>query len=268
MAALSAKAREEEAAARDTDKALCRATLYDVLRTGFRPPTEETVERLILAPGASVVEEAARAVNPHLLGALPAAAAGVSVEELSASFQRVFGHAVQGGVCPYETEYGDGGIFQQPRELGDIAGFYRAFGVTVNPLEHERADHVSCECEFLLLLTLKEAFALEHGDEEMLRETRKGQRLFLRDHLGRFGLAFGKKLARQERGKFYGLLGELCARFLADECARVGVPAGPETLRLRPAAAAEEEVPMLCDKGAECPAAPGGPGPHGDISSR
>jgi TorA maturation chaperone TorD len=29
-------------------------------------------------------------------------------------------------------------------------GFYNAFGLTLKPGKRERADHISCECEFLM----------------------------------------------------------------------------------------------------------------------
>jgi TorA maturation chaperone TorD len=142
--------------------------------------------------------------------------------------------------------------------MGDLAGFYRAFGLTLNPTEHERLDHVSCECEFMCFLALKEAYAIEHDDVAMLEETRKASRLFLRDHLARFGPAFARKLAHEDRGSFYGALDNLCLAFMSCECERVGVMPGPVELSLRPAD--DDRVPMACGSGTECAAMPGGCG--------
>ena len=50
------------------------------------------------------------------------------------------------------------------QELADVAAFLRAFGVKERPESHERIDHVAMECEFLSLLSVKEAWALEHED--------------------------------------------------------------------------------------------------------
>ncbi len=58
-----------------------------------------------------------------------AGAAGATV--LMASYRALFGHAVRGPIPPYETEYGNEALFQQPQEMGDLMGFYRAFGLTV-----------------------------------------------------------------------------------------------------------------------------------------
>ena len=130
-------------------------------------------------------------------------------------------------------------------------GFYRAFGLTMNVEEHERPDHVSCECEFLSFLALKEAYAIERDDAAMLEETRKAERLFMRDHLGRFLPAFTKKLSREATDGLYDALARLAWGFIAADCARFGVPQGPENLTLRPAD--DERVPMACGSG-DCPA--------------
>ena len=245
----------------EIDVTLCRATLYGALALGFRSPSEETITRLVSEDGAAALSDAAAVLDPNrdlgLDSAAQALAAGekVSVAELSASYLRLFGHTARGPVAPYETEYGAEALFQQPQEMGDLAGFYLAFGLTLNPAEHERPDHVSCECEFLSFLALKEAYALESGDVPMLEEVRKAARLFLRDHLGRFVHAFARKLITEGQGGFYHALGELCLRFVTAECARLGVALGPQNLSLRPAN--DDRVPMACGNGTECTAMPG-----------
>jgi TorA maturation chaperone TorD len=128
--------------------------------------------------------------------------------------------------------------------MSDLNAFFRAFGLLLRPDAHERPDHIACECEFLLVLARKEAYALEVGDAAMLEGTQQGSRLFLRDHLGRWAPGFGMKLARDAAGEFYGRLGALTAAFVAGECRRVGVPAGPELLRLR--SPEPPEAPMAC----------------------
>ncbi|MFQ5682217.1 MAG: molecular chaperone [Candidatus Binatia bacterium] len=246
----------KEQEVREGDLALCRATLYSALALGFRPPTEETLTRLASTEGATVLAGAAALLDGQHQVTLTSAAEDLSkikktsVSELEVSFWRLFGHTVRGQVPLYETEYGVDSLFQQPQELADLLGFYHAFGLALDPKEHERADHVSCELEFLSFLALKEVYGLEQRDDPMLEETRKAARTFLRDHLGRFAPAFTRKLSREDREGFYGALGELCARFVIEDCTRLSVSVGPESLGLRPAA--EDQVPMACDNGAEC----------------
>ena len=244
----------------DIDVALCRATLYSALALGFRPPTEETRARLTSKEAVAALAEAAALLDAsggaRLFSAVKglAAAEEKSLQDLVASHHRLFGHTARGDVPPYETEYGAEALFQQPHEMGDLMGFYRALGLTLNAQERERADHVSCECEFLCFLALKEAYALEHADAPMAEETRKAERLFLRDHLARFLPAFAKKLSREDTNGLYGALGRVGYDFIAFECARFGVALGPENLTLRPAD--DERVPMACGSG-ECPVMPG-----------
>lgn len=242
----------------EIDAALSRAVLYSALALGFRPPEEETITRLCSKDGSAALAEAAALLDPDQESGLAAACLGLtahaSLLTVMASHRRLFGHTARSGVPPYETEYGAEALFQQPQELGDLHGFYNAFGLALNRAEHERADHVSCECEFLAFLALKEAYALGRDDAAMLEETRKAERLFLRDHLARFLPAFANKLAREDQGGFYHALGELARHLIARECARWNVPLGPGTLSLRPAT--DDRVPMACGSDS-CPAMPG-----------
>jgi len=247
--------------------AFCRATLYSALALGFRPPTEETIARLATPQNAASLGEAAAILDSDgrlgLISLVQAVAregaAGATV--LMASYRALFGHAVRGPVPPYETEYGNEALFQQPQEMSDLMGFYRAFGLTVKVDEHERCDHMSCECEFLSFLALKEAYALEHSDPAMVEDSRKATRLFLRDHLGRFLPAFAGKLQREDRTGFYGMLVKLCLAFIEMESNRFDVPRGAATLGLRPAD--DDRIPMACGSGAECAVLPGACTPEG-----
>jgi DMSO reductase family type II enzyme chaperone len=245
----------------ELELAFCRATLYSALALGFRPPTEETVARLTTPQNAAALGEAAAIVDRDgklglvsLVEAVAHAGAG-GATVLMASYRALFGHAVRGPVPPYETEYGNEALFQQPQELGDLMGFYHAFGLQLKKVQHERPDHISCECEFLMFLALKEAYALEHNNREMLAETRKAEKLFLRDHLARFFPTFAAKLNREDRSGFYGKLAEFGLRLVMAECARLRVSAGVASLGLRPAD--DNRVPMACGSGTDCAAMPG-----------
>lgn len=226
------------------DLALCRSLVYEALALGFCPPDREVAERLASPAGCVALAEAAFLIAPELGGQVRELARDArEVEELPRHFLLLFGHTSRGPVAPYETEYGTDALFLQPQEMADIAGFFRAFGLELDRAQHQRVDHVACECEFLAFLCRKEAYALEQADEDMLEQTCKAQRLFLKDHLGRFGPAVGHRLARADEG-FYGALGKLCAAFLEGECLRLGLPVGPAHLELR--SPEPDEVPMAC----------------------
>ncbi len=235
------------------DLALCRSALYEALALGFRPPTREALARLVAHDGAAALAAAARVLDDEGGSALAQTVLRLArpsgLEALTTAFQRLFGHTARGAVPPYETEYGTDSLFQPIHEMSDLAAFYRAFGLTLRPEAHERPDHVSCECEFLAFLSCKEAYAIERGDPDMLEATKRAIRRFLGDHVGRWAPGFGRMLAREDAGGFYGDLGRLCAEVVTRECARVGVTSGPDLLRLR--STTLPEPPAACGVPAE-----------------
>src|SRR3989338_7206319 len=86
----------------DVDLALCRATLYGALALGFRPPSQETIARLISENGAAALSDAAAALDPDHDPRLRSAARNLAVgkkasgAELSASYLRLFCHTARG----------------------------------------------------------------------------------------------------------------------------------------------------------------------------
>ena len=227
------------------DLALCRASLYEALSLGFCGPTAETVHRLGSPAGILALADAGVYVDSALGDLISGLGGnGTNLESLGTNHRILFGHTVRGAVPPYETEYGVDGLFLQPQEMSDIGGFMQAFGLEINPQGHQRIDHISCECELLSFLCHKEAYALERNEDLMLEETRRAQQLFLKDHLGRFGPAFGRRVFREDPDGFYGTMGELCAEFIEGECRRMSIPVGPDDLQLR--SALPDNVPMAC----------------------
>lgn len=230
--------------------ALCRSALWEALALGFRAPTAETVARLASPEGARALADVAAALDTVAgTGIEPFALAlavepAPTVDTLALAYGQLFGHTARGTVSPYETEYGEDSLWAPQREMSDLGAFFRAFGLRVDTAAHERPDHVACECEFLLVLARKEAYAVAHGDTPMQEATARTARLFLRDHLGRWAPAFGAALVRTSPEGFYGALGQLLGTFTAVECARAGVPAGPVFLRLR--SAEPDETPAAC----------------------
>lgn len=239
----------------ETDLALCRSAIYEALALGFRPPSAETVERLIdeeqnsalMQIAAMLAVSGSNGKSTNIAFRVRQLGQCSELEALEKAHHYLFGFTAHPKVPPYETEYGEETLFQQPQELGDLAGFYSAFGLKVNTFE--RVDHLSCECEFLAFLTRKEAYALEQNDPEMLEATRRAQRLFIKDHLGRFVPAFVKMLRRENLDGFYGRLGNLCHEFARLECARFNIPLGSELMRLRPIEWMEEA--FTCGSGEE-----------------
>ena len=242
------------------DAALARATLFSALALGFRPPTAETLERLGSEAARRACRGAARLLEGAGGGPLVRAAdafveaTAANPEGLDQEFTRLFGHTARGVVCPFETEYGIEGVFQQPQHLADAAGYYAAFGLEVPGGADGRIDHVGCECEFLDFLCRKEAYGLAAGDAEMVEVTALAYKSFLREHLGRFGRAFATQLVTADADGAYGRLGALLGALLALEAARLAIPVGQAVLALR--SAEDDLVPMACGR----PEGDGAPG--------
>jgi DMSO reductase family type II enzyme chaperone len=237
------------------DLALCRSALYEALALGFRPPAADTVARLATPAGAAGLAAAAelldRDAGPPALAPRVRRLAATDTRALAATYQDLFGHVVRGAAPAYETEYGADDLFRQPQELADLGGFYAAFGLALAAHAAERADHVACECEFLMFLARKEAAALERADAATAREAARAARLFLRDHVGRFVPSLCERIRRAGAGGFYDALADLAEAFVARDCARLGVEAGAPSLQLR--SAVEDRVPMACGT---CPLGP------------
>jgi DMSO reductase family type II enzyme chaperone len=219
----------------EVDLALCRAALYSALALAFRRPSVETIERLIHADAVEALVEAARFLDEASLAPVVQRLSDgeTDLTALDAQYRHLFGHTARCKVPPYETEYGDDDLFQQPQELSDLAGFMNAFGLTVRPDAHERVDHVSCECEFLAFLAWKEAYARSTENAEMCDATKRAAALFLRDHLGRFAPAFSQRLMHEDARSFYARAASFLEALVRSDCQRLGVEPGPQNLRLR-----------------------------------
>jgi putative dimethyl sulfoxide reductase chaperone len=248
------------------DDALARAVVYRALSLGLQTPTTGRLREI----GADDGFTAVTAALEHLWrkgddSGLTRAAARLAVltphdlEATTARFVQLFGHTARGLVSTCETEYGPDNLFHQPQQLADIAGYYLAFGLTPAVATEARVDHIACELEFMDFLNRKQAVwlaggAIEDGgrppggqsdaDEETIEATLAAERTFLRDHLGRFGRAFATRVMAEDPDGYFGTLAQVLLAFITDECARVGVNAGPVDLAVRPEVA--DDTPMAC----------------------
>ena len=133
-------------------------------------------------------------------------------------YEAVFGYCASKSCPPYETEYcAQKDIHFRSQQMADIAGFYRAFGLTPSSKVHDRLDHVSLEAEFMAILITRQLHALDQklGDEAV-EVCYEAQRMFFRDHLGWWLPAFGVRLMNEASG-FYKILGQLICAFMPAE---------------------------------------------------
>jgi DMSO reductase family type II enzyme chaperone len=217
------------------EEALCRAAVYRALSIGLSMPSAERLEQITSSDARLALAEAWPGSS---ITAWIGTWNDLTLDNWRTDHARLFGHTARGTACPYESEYGIQGLFSQPRQLASIMGFYHAFGLEISGGERERADHVSCELEFLEFLSRREAAGVQ------CEETRNAMRLFLREHTARFGFAFARLLKDNSGGGFYGALGAVLEEFLSLECRRLEIEPGLPLLPLRPAE--EADVPIAC----------------------
>lgn len=149
-------------------------------------------------------------------------------ESLAPAYSRLF--IGQDAVVLHETAYGDGGrVAGKPAELADISGFYLAFGFDLKAGERELPDHLGTELEFLSLLLVKQAYALEQGWSDKYEIARDATQSFLRDHLGRWIGAVRDSVAARGDEPGYRALFEAAAGAVARECAAFGAVPTPLT---------------------------------------
>lgn len=181
----------------EIDRSLARAEAYRVLASLLHDPDDPAGSPV---PDLSALRSACRALavplDPMRWRALVRLA---DRDARAAEHRHAFGHVVAHGCPPYETEYGRRHLFGQSQELGDLQGFYAAFGF--RPRQRaERPDHVTTELEFLMLLELKGATARATGETERVAVCRTATARFLEDHPGRWLAALAGRVAARAPG--------------------------------------------------------------------
>jgi len=202
------------------EQTLQRAAVYDLLARALAYPAAATFASL---------QETAGAAAPLLAGT-PAAdllrlVEGADREDLEASHIRVFTLSCSPDCPTFETAFLANDPAQQTARMADIAGFYRAFGV--DPATPGfRPDDISVELEFMAYLCRKGVHAAEHLGAPRVGQVRRAERMFLREHLGRWGAPLGRRIAHRATAEpFYFAAGEALADWLDADCSRLGTGA-------------------------------------------
>ena len=116
-------------------------------------------------------------------------------------YDELFGLVLSKECPPYETEYCPQTFsVYRSQEIGDIAGFYRAFGLEPSRDPPERHDHIALELDFLAWLIGKEIRAVKKDEVDHATVCRDAQKRFFRDHLGWWASAFAFALRKKVDG--------------------------------------------------------------------
>lgn len=234
-----------------SEETLARSALYRLLSQVFSYPTPRTVRELRRQDLPLALASSFRLPDPlgQAVQELADALRGVPIRALESQFTGLFTHVHSADCPPYETDFTTHDVFRQSRELADLGGFYRAFGVEPSRAQPERLDHVAVELEFLHLLSYKEAWALARGEEEQAALCREAQASFLVGHVLPWVPEFARRVAALAPGTPYGAAARLVTAFLAAEAGRLGIEVQREPVQARPDSVglALDEAPALCE---------------------
>lgn len=139
--------------------------------------------------------------------------------DLQAEHRRVFSNVITLDCPPYETLFGNDHVFAQSQVMGDIAGFYRAFGVELSKDIHERLDHLSVEFEFMHFLAYKESYSRCHDGADKTQIVLDAQKKFVKNHIGRWVPLFCRMLVKKAASGLYQHVADLMAEWMDFEVA-------------------------------------------------
>lgn len=145
------------------------------------------------------------------------------LSDLQAEHRRVFSNVITLDCPPYETLFGNDHVFAQSQVMGDIAGFYRAFGVELSKDIHERLDHLSVEFEFMHFLAYKESYSRCHDGADKTQIVLDAQKKFVKNHIGRWVPLFCRMLVKKADSGLYKHVADLMAEWMDFETAFLGV---------------------------------------------
>jgi len=141
------------------------------------------------------------------------------LSDLQAEHRRVFSNVITLDCPPYETLFGNDHVFAQSQVMGDIAGFYRAFGVELSKDIHERLDHLSVEFEFMHFLAYKESYSRCHDGADKTQIVLDAQKKFVKNHIGRWVPLFCRMLVKKAASGLYQHVADMMAEWMDFEVA-------------------------------------------------
>jgi len=151
------------------------------------------------------------------------------LSDLQSEHRRVFSNVITLDCPPYETLFGNDHVFAQSHVMGDISGFYKAFGVELSKDIHERLDHLSVEFEFMHFLAYKESYSRCHDGAEKTQIVVDAQKKFVKNHIGRWVPLFCCMLAKKADSGLFKLVADMTGDWMEFETVFLGVAPQPYT---------------------------------------
>lgn len=225
----------EEEMFKAAEMAFHRSKVYKLFSYAFSYPDAELYEFI---KGGEFSDEIKKAIQgrqgirlPALLSLAERACNSLTLEELQDKYTRLFERPAEKSLL-HEASYID---FPQD-EMADIAGFYRAFGVTFD----ERPDHLGVELEFMYLITAKESKAALEGNLDNFDLCVDAEKKFLSAHTGRWVSSLTENIT-DRNSPTYQYLAEALKEWISMEASYLGIKLRPVSQPVQP-----ETDDMIC----------------------
>ncbi|MAG36402.1 MAG: hypothetical protein CL878_09180 [Dehalococcoidia bacterium] len=212
----------------DMDEArpvMARASIYGLSALAFTYPEDQTVDDI--RDGVSTLAEALGLAGSRPETVETGLAFGEAVQATPPSvIRRNYNEFFVGRKqCRLDESEYDESIFNRQQRLADAAGFYRAFGFELAGDAYQRADFVGTELEFMHVVLIKHAYALEQGWDDQAEACKDAEGKFLSEHLEWWIPAMCEKLRGASTCAFYRSLSHFLESFIRSEASEYPQPA-------------------------------------------
>jgi TorA maturation chaperone TorD len=210
---------------RDVEAILARAELYGVCAHAFDAPGNRGIED-IREDGAFVtyavdlldLDEQAASTGREFADA----ATTTQPEDVTRNYSELFTTRQQ---CKLDEAEYDKAVFNRYQRMADVGGFYRAFGFEPSGDAHQRPDFIGLELEFMQLLLIKLAYAMEQGWDDKVEACRDAEKEFMKEHLAWWVPAMCENLRGASTCAYFKQLSDFLEAFIASEASRQLQPA-------------------------------------------
>ena len=201
-----------------------RAQTYGMLARLFREEVDDKIigelqkMKFPTATGSADVDEGYRMLYDYLKGAWVD-----STTELAIDYVRTFiGHGVNGysAAYPFESVYTSERRLLMQEARAEVLATLRENNLKRGEW-NEGEDHIALELEFMQILSLRTAEALDKGDEDEAARQLSIQRDFMHDHLLNWMPMLVGDMLKFSKTKFYQGLGKLALGYVESDFAIV-----------------------------------------------
>lgn len=204
---------------------LARANVYGIIASAFAYPEDDVLQGVRESVGE--LKEALKAIGAKAESfekatAFATAVADAQAQMVQSDYNQLFVGKQQ---CSLDESEYDKAIFYRYQRMADIAGFYRAFGFENSTDSYQRPDYVGTELEFMQLLLLKHAYAIEQGWEDESQICENAESKFVHEHLEWWVPSMCEKLRGASSCAFYKSLSNFLESFVGSEASRYLQPA-------------------------------------------